>query len=1187
MSWFDTANLANLAKSAVKDAQKALDMALDIKEEEKNQEIENKGLKRKNSAAASVWGSFSGSFFDSSTVGGDENPITPSDHPPTLHEEPVSSQPVTTNDAASSQHIANKETVFSEPVSSQPMSRSEPMCTNSEPVASQPKSSIHQLSSMSEQSSSSNYLKEQSICSISYPIPNDQISSPIDLVSQEDNDDFPSSTSEMSSVLTGSSEGEIVLLSSPCEDKFSSSRLVVECDNPTLESPMSDDGSSPSPGGELQSVDLYSPSSIEVISPSSVEVCSPSSIEIISPSSVELITDSPEDGGFIDTDEDFSKEPEEKKVCVSGTVKFSDISLEESMSQDLDSSMSSDRTLMESVISEAGEVRESDLVQSDEDVSYFTNTEIHVVAPAAVTVASDCDTGLLEEAMAEHEKKSGTSSSGSSEIVKIESLPPSGATSCDELESYTATSSDIEVISSPGSGRGFSRHSMPVLRRPESSGSDESSGGSKGHHRQISDQSVPEEPEVCQQRVTELEACLDLKEGQIGDMRKKVGQLEAVITAREGRLMAVSREIAQLQEESGQMSVRLDNAIREGEKEKVVGIEATTRLEAMERKMAGVLGERDRVVAEAKRMKEAVAGRMSSADVAEQMEEKDEIINDLRSEGEALSRQAGKQAETIRKLRCKDNDLEAELKKVKAEAEKLKSENERLDKSLSAKNDLEGSQIAAIQSLTAANQAWEAESNKHKSDLEDSTEKVLGLRTSLESAYREMAEMKRKLEEAAGEAVAEALSKEVAAKTEAVEQLGQATRMFEMERNELLGRFEEMRADLGSAERTANRREDQLMREVADLSARLEASESRHGDLGECVATATRPLLRQIETLQAGLREQTIAGERVEMSLTERLNQVSTSLAAAQERERSTGEQYRVAAGRLSAQEGSAEAMRKKVAEVEAKMEVEAGRFKVLEAARNKEASVAEALKASFADEIAELKREKEFLEVSLEGEKLETENTKKKSIALVEQLKERDRRVRELQAEMDLRYSQNRSTPRNDSIRSSPTPSLSQLSHIASTGSLSDFSRDPSFSRDPWPEEVFTGPSYSSSLYESARMGNTTALVESLTSQLKLKEGELAQLQMEAGNLERVREGMGGELTKLATRAEAADMLEGRLKEMEGEFEEMKGKYQTMLTMYGEKMEEAEELRLDLQDVKEVYKTQIDQLLKQHNNQE
>ena len=60
-------------------------------------------------------------------------------------------------------------------------------------------------------------------------------------------------------------------------------------------------------------------------------------------------------------------------------------------------------------------------------------------------------------------------------------------------------------------------------------------------------------------------------------------------------------------------------------------------------------------------------------------------------------------------------------------------------------------------------------------------------------------------------------------------------------------------------------------------------------------------------------------------------------------------------------------------------------------------------------------------------------------------------------------------------------------------------------------------------------------------------------------------------------------------------ELKQLQQKYDTMLTvisdksflvqwnisyqMYGEKMEEAEELRLDLQDVKEMYKMQIDQL--------
>ena len=37
---------------------------------------------------------------------------------------------------------------------------------------------------------------------------------------------------------------------------------------------------------------------------------------------------------------------------------------------------------------------------------------------------------------------------------------------------------------------------------------------------------------------------------------------------------------------------------------------------------------------------------------------------------------------------------------------------------------------------------------------------------------------------------------------------------------------------------------------------------------------------------------------------------------------------------------------------------------------------------------------------------------------------------------------------------------------------------------------------------------------------------------------------------------------------------------------MYGEKVEEAEELRLDLGDVKEVYRSQIQELMTQQNDE-
>lgn len=45
--------------------------------------------------------------------------------------------------------------------------------------------------------------------------------------------------------------------------------------------------------------------------------------------------------------------------------------------------------------------------------------------------------------------------------------------------------------------------------------------------------------------------------------------------------------------------------------------------------------------------------------------------------------------------------------------------------------------------------------------------------------------------------------------------------------------------------------------------------------------------------------------------------------------------------------------------------------------------------------------------------------------------------------------------------------------------------------------------------------------------------------------------------------------------------FQDLEQRHNTILQMYGEKAEEAEELRLDLEDVKNMYKTQIDELLR------
>jgi len=1038
MSWFDTSKLANMANKAMKEAQKTLDTALDIKDEELKEEAdkasvwnswkmiksdsESKLSDSSNATSASMWGSFSGSFFDAGSVGSTENKLI---------EDPVSIQP---------KKLESKEGPVASSI-----------------VTSAPTSAI--------------------------PNTNSPLEISTECVAPSD-----------SSVLGGD---EALTSSWEEENKFSTSRLVVgdrdyisstSPESPSVElvsssEHVSNESPSPTNSQDMQTVDLAS----SCVSQSSIDVISPSSVELISPSDVEVISPEPY--------------PEREAPVLSSLVSVED-------SLELDSSMSSDRTVVD--------------CQDTQDQA----------------VCQDGMQELIEEAMVDTEKKSETSSSRSSEIVKVESLPVSEVTSCDELETgvdidnSTTNSSDIEVISSPAVGHVTGRE--PVKHKLQ-------------HVRNISDQSSTHE---------------DVND-ELENLKKKNKELSELVTAREGKLMAVSREIAQLQEESGEMAVRLQDALEQAKVERIKSEEFRKESKNNENKV--LVGQSEIVRLE----KELAKVNQALKTAGGEDKEKDEMIQDLRSEGEALAKQNGKQAEVIRKLRSKEKGHDSEVSRLKADLDKNVNEVEKLRKSIAAKNDVEGSQSEAIKSLTDANQAWEVENKKLKNDLEDNLEKVTGLRSSLESAYREMAEMKRKLEDAAGEAAAAALSKEVSLREEAVSQLDEERRMWLLNRSKLEGQVLNLQDSLALSEQANSDREERYRQEIEQLRLRLEQSDTRHEDLAESVGLATKPLLRQIETLQANLREASSVQETVEQSLSERLKQATTSLANAQERERELQEQCRgfnVKMVSLESQVG-----REKEARIIAETKVDELEEKVssLKDMKAELDSSFEDEKSNHLAQIAELKREKDFLSVNLESERLESENRKKKSLALLEQLKERDRRVKELQVELDSRFNQSKDDSAT-SFQSSPTPSLSQLSIAGSE----------SFSRDPWPEEVFSSTGHTApSLYDSVKIGSTTALMESLHAQLKLKEGELVQLQSEYSNVEKVREAMGQELTKLTIKADQNESLEKEISILKEEYHTLQQKYQTMLTMYGEKVEEAQELRLDLQDVKEMYKMQIDQL--------
>ena len=105
---------------------------------------------------------------------------------------------------------------------------------------------------------------------------------------------------------------------------------------------------------------------------------------------------------------------------------------------------------------------------------------------------------------------------------------------------------------------------------------------------------------------------------------------------------------------------------------------------------------------------------------------------------------------------------------------------------------------------------------------------------------------------------------------------------------------------------------------------------------------------------------------------------------------------------------------------------------------------------------------------------------------------------------------------------------------------------------------------------------------MQMLQTNLKQRDGEVQQLQWELNRREQERSLLNQEISSLLTRVEDLEAKTQDHDILKTQQVELQQQYDTLCQLYGEKVEENEELKLDLQDVKEMYKSQIDELLKQ-----
>ncbi|XP_063235705.1 TATA element modulatory factor-like [Bacillus rossius redtenbacheri] len=741
------------------------------------------------------------------------------------------------------------------------------------------------------------------------------------------------------------------------------------------------------------------------------------------------------------------------------------------------------------------------------------------------------------------------SSESRSDMLKVESEQTSEHTSGDELE--TTTSSDIEIISSPN-GDSSSTHSrlspaklVPAVGKGRgvaaAEHSDSPTSGlllrlagpkAKGHQRELSETSSGG---------SEEEHSVEVKK-----LMRRIAEMTEIIEVRESRLIELSRINVELQESNSNIKRQLE-AAGDRQDAQQVREDHTQRLSALERRCQQAARESEEL--------RALCG------------EKDDLIRQLTAEGEKLSRKELGYCNRIKELKAREAEADGTARSLKAQLGSLGQEAERLKLALAAKEGAERRHTEAVDRLAAANRRQEKELARLRSQLEDAQARGAKLAEAAETARRELEESKETVSRREKELQEARLSAELSVRQEMLAALEDARSTAQSERDELDLEVKRLRVALSQAAEEHKSQESCLRRQCAEALQRLERAEARSEELAQAVSAATRPLVRQLESLRASSGAQLASWEQQERVLADTVDELQTKLNSVSEQERAWREQCASMSARVSGLESRLSSAVKEAAQYKLEIERLQVEMNQLKSSRDKEVSVADSLRRSAAEQVAELRREVTVLEQQLGVERAATEAEKRRTALLQDQLRERD--VRESR----------------DQPGQQGSPAFSQRS--SPTLSFGRASLPESFSSIAWAQnsdDMFESGSTSGRLcnvYDSLRAGNTTSLLEGLQSQLKLRDGEVQQLQWELGRRDGERAALTAELAQLTARLQdQGEQLQG-LSELREAHGDLQRKYDALLQMYGEKVEEAQELRLDLEDVKEAYKTQIDQLLK------
>ncbi|KAL0079159.1 TATA element modulatory factor 1 TATA binding-domain-containing protein [Phycomyces blakesleeanus] len=639
---------------------------------------------------------------------------------------------------------------------------------------------------------------------------------------------------------------------------------------------------------------------------------------------------------------------------------------------------------------------------------------------------------------------------------------------------------------------------------------------------ELDDKKAPESSEEIKD--TPIVTALEVNESQLlsSPPIKTVDEPNRILEQRELQLLQAMETIAKLHDQihQSQLDTEKTNQNYQKAKEEIKGLKSQ-----LETSQAGKPAGQQKSV---KKLENTIE------ELKQQISSKEEQIQGLMHEGEKLSKNELKHSTTIKKLRSE----KAENDKLVAEMQKrqdkvvldLMDANTKITKAAETEKRLQGMSLTLKESVKMLSDMTERQT-KHINRLESeaivSKEQHAKTQAILDANLASLEEEREKLKTESEEVHAAALEKE-----------GNISYTPDQIRD--------LHIALQTQEEHAGTCEDNLRCEIYELRQRLQASEARMEDMGDGEEEATASLLHQIEDLQAQHALAIKSRDQTEKNMLQRLQAAEKEHKHSLEKMERSNELLQVANEQLQ------------------KLESELLKERASKTALFSRLEVEQASKAEYEQRIHQLEQKEQDSETQAKNaaEKIKVQYQK----LLKDRIQDERRQWEE---KIKMERSSRLKSPESYSPSSNSIPEEDNSTQAHQFQKLQEMNNSAVISTRSSFDSGYTGGN-------THPIGTSTIIVERLQANIRQLENQISFYQTQLQSSLQSRDELSEEMLGMTLEMDKLRKECKRMQDTETQLQKLHERYQASLEMLGERTEQVQELKADIADVKEMYRSQI-----------